>query len=1138
MSVITNRSFLPLWVSHFFSAINNNFIRTVFLFFITYKMVEPGLGLIAFAVLLYAVCFGGSSLWLGQVADKFSLKKFLFFTRLGELALVPLAWGCVALDSKWLAICLIPTLGGIGAAARIADYALIPHLVEKEKLNEANAWLKMMTMLGLGIATLFMVAILKVSTPFPVIFSVGIVLSLVAFGVIRFLPDVSADDPDLTLEKNPKKIWSDMAELLKHQFDLVRYLLGIAWFWLIMTTMSLFAPEYGDSFLHVRWSVIMFLTVIFAFGYTVGALLYSRFFKQEKAGAYSCLTCLTVGGLLFILAVASTALSGLTVPKAMTIYQFMFGTTSFVYWCILVDIFVLGAVCACYIIPFYTLLQLKSPTGKLGRVLGVGNTLNASLTILAFIGILGLKVLFFNLITLFVILSFCTVGMAVYMLHLLPTELQKKTWRWVLTKLFKVEISGLENLPAAGQRALIIPNHTSYLDMLLISTFVDQKILFAMNEQWLESRAIRILASLMDVRPLVSSNPLTIKDMVEELKADKLCMVFTHGLVQDGNTRLKIYEGAAMMAYKADAPIVPIQISGARHTFFSRVLKKNANFRLFPKITLKILPPVKLTVDETLPVRQKREKISSQVYDIVTNMSFDAYDKDTTILEATIQCMEVTGRFKPVLEDTSRKVVNFSAFFLKTFALGQILKSHVGTDARIGILLPTSNACALTVLALHTLGKTPAMINFSSGPTQVVSTCKTVELKKIITAHKVISLAKLEPLIAVLEENGFQVLYLEDMAKTAHWTHKAFGVLGALFPRYAYKKACGGKASPNDTAAILFTSGSEGMPKAVFLSHKNIMSNCVQLIHRVDLTKEDTILCCLPMFHSFGILAGCFAPLILGIKSVLYPTPLHYRIIPEMCAAVRATIFFATDTFLMGYAKCANPYDFNSLRLVVCGAERLKDETRKIWLDKFGIRLLEGYGATECAPVLGLSSLLHHKVGSVGRGVPGMTYELKPVPGITEGQELWVKGPNVMQGYMRHTAPGVLEPPEDGWYDTGDIVSMDEEGFIFIKGRSKRFAKIGGEMVSLTQVEDVIHKRWAEASIGAVNIPDDKKGEKIVLITTEKSIDKDGLLAAFKAAGAPEIGIPSKIIYTDNPPLLGTGKFDYVKAKEMALADE
>ena len=500
--------------------------------------------------------------------------------------------------------------------------------------------------------------------------------------------------------------------------------------------------------------------------------------------------------------------------------------------------------------------------------------------------------------------------------------------------------------------------------------------------------------------------------------------------------------------------------------------------------------------------------------------------------------MAMVGRFKPVLEDTARKPVKFMGVFLKSFVLGGMLNRAAPDEKYLGIMIPTSNACALSVFGLHAYGKIPAMINFTSGPKQVIATCQTIGLKSIVTARKVVALAKLENLVSAIEEAGIRILYLEDLAPTLTLKDKLRGVLYALMPERAYRKTSGGKVSADDTAVVLFTSGSEGFPKAVFLTHKNMISNAYQVLSKFDVYQSDILLNVWPMFHSFGLGAGLFLPMIAGLKAVLYPTPLHYRIIPQLCASTRATIFFGTDTFLSGYAKCANPYDFNSLRIVAVGAEKLKDETRKIWSEKFGVRVLEGYGATECSPFISVNTFLHQKKGSVGRIFNGLTYELKPVAGIKEGGELWLKGPNIMQGYMRYTDPLKLDPPQDGWYNTGDIVDIDEEGYVFIKGRSKRFAKIGGEMVSLLSVETVINTKWEGFITGAVSIPDPKKGEQIVLITNCPDITKDEMIKAFKAAGVTELGLPSKVIYTENPPVLGTGKFDYVTAKEMALKSE
>ena len=736
-----------------------------------------------------------------------------------------------------------------------------------------------------------------------------------------------------------------------------------------------------------------------------------------------------------------------------------------------------------------------------------------------------------------IVIFFAVVNLLVslYFVRLLPIDQRRRFFKKVLGRLFRVKVYGLERLPKAGERCLIVCNHTSYMDVLLISTFIDRPIVFSINERLLDKTLVKFMTNLVDLRPLDPVSPFAVKTMVGELKQNKTCMIFNGGLLEGGNTRLKIYEGTAMMALKGEAPIVPIRIDGAMYTFGSRVVGKRAWFKAFPKITLTVLPPVEFKYPETMPNREQRMRSSGKLYDVISNMVFESYDKDRTVFQAVADAMKMRGHMFRVMDDTARKPQTFAAVFLKSFILGSLINRCLPDEKRVGVMIPTSSACALTFYGLQAYGKVPAMINFTAGPKAVISTCQTVGIKHVVTAHKVVQMAKLESLVAELEKNDVKVVYLEDLKSTLTLSDKLRGMWGALFPKRVYKKTSGGKVSSKDTAVILFTSGSEGLPKAVFLSHYNLLSNCYQVPCRFDVYQNDVFLNCLPLFHSFGLVAGTVLPMILGVKTFLYPTPLHYRIIPEIAASIRATIFFATDTFLSAYAKCANPYDFNSLRVVAGGAEKIREETRTVWQEKFGVRLFEGYGATECSPFISVNTFLFQKKNSVGRLLPGIECRVKPVDGINEGGELYVKGPNIMQGYMRHTNPGVLEPPKDGWYDTGDIVEVDNDGFITIKGRSKRFAKIGGEMVSLMAVEQAIAKNWPDALSGAVNLPDERKGEKIVLITNEKAITKDALITLFKNTGMTELGLPAMIVYTDNPPLLGTGKFDYLKAKEMAV---
>jgi acyl-[acyl-carrier-protein]-phospholipid O-acyltransferase/long-chain-fatty-acid--[acyl-carrier-protein] ligase len=337
---------------------------------------------------------------------------------------------------------------------------------------------------------------------------------------------------------------------------------------------------------------------------------------------------------------------------------------------------------------------------------------------------------------------------------------------------------------------------------------------------------------------------------------------------------------------------------------------------------------------------------------------------------------------------------------------------------------------------------------------------------------------------------------------------------------------------------VLFTSGSEGKPKGVVLSHRALLSNIAQIRAVIDFSVDDKVLNALPIFHSFGLTAGALLPVLTGANLFLYPTPLHYRVIPELAYDRCCTVLFGTSTFLGNYAKFAHPYDFFRLRYVIAGAEKLSEAVRFQWFEKFGIRIFEGYGATETAPVLAVNTPMTYRTGTVGHLLPGIEFKLEPVPGIEGGGLLHVRGPNVMSGYLRFEKPGELEPPSSsmgtGWYSTGDIVNIDDEGFVKIVGRVKRFAKVAGEMVSLEVVEKMAVMTSTAFAHAASTQSDPQRGETIVLFTTDANLGRDALLTVARDNGWPEIAVPRKIIKVDALPLLGTGKLDYVTLKTWA----
>ncbi|MFZ4805620.1 MAG: AMP-binding protein [Hyphomicrobiaceae bacterium] len=511
--------------------------------------------------------------------------------------------------------------------------------------------------------------------------------------------------------------------------------------------------------------------------------------------------------------------------------------------------------------------------------------------------------------------------------------------------------------------------------------------------------------------------------------------------------------------------------------------------------------------------------------------SFNPADADKTLFAALLDAARTYGRRRPILEDADRKPLSYGQIILGALVLGRKLLASTRRGEAVGILLPNTAGVVLTLFALNAYGRVAAMLNFTAGPRNLRSALETAQVRTVLTSRRFIEAAKLDDAVAQMAETTtadgakVSIVYLEDVRKSIGPLDKVAGVLSSLAARLVHRRHALPAAAP---AVILFTSGTEGQPKGVVLSNRNLVANAVQVdvFAQTMLTKDDIFFNPLPLFHSFGLSAGMLTPLLNGMKAVLYPSPLHYKQVPALIGATRSTIVLSTDTFLGGYARAAERDDLNSVRFVVAGAERLKEQTRQMWA-KFGTVLLEGYGVTECAPVISFNLPESNTPGTVGRLLPGIEARLEPVPGIAEGGRLFVRGPNVMEGYLLHAAPGVLVPTKDGWHDTGDIVTLDDAGFLSIKGRAKRFAKIGGEMISLAAVETMITGLWPEHNHVIVNIPDPRKGEQLVLVTEKPDADKGTLVQAAQSAGFPELWIPRALLVVEAIPVLGSGKTDF-----------
>ena len=711
--------------------------------------------------------------------------------------------------------------------------------------------------------------------------------------------------------------------------------------------------------------------------------------------------------------------------------------------------------------------------------------------------------------------------------------------RGVLRRLFRVELRGWEHYPHDEPRLLIVANHVSYLDGALLAAFLPDVPVFVINTYMARHWWVKPFIAVTRHISIDPTNSHYLKTLIQHLKAGERVAVFPEGRISVTGALMKIYEGPALAADKADAALLPVYIEGAQYSLLSR-LRGIVRRRPFPRIRLTLLPPRRLTATAGNG-RARRQQLGRQLDELMTELAYAGMKIDQPLASALLETWQRHGGSRVILEDAQQQRLGWRALFTRAFILADLLErsplaAGEGLGVRVGLLLPNSAAAVMAFIALHLRGRVPVILNFTAGSHELLSACHTAQARTVLTSRAFVAAANLDAPVAVLGEQ-VHVLFLEDLRPQATLPVRLRGLARALTPARSFRRLAG-PVRGDDPAVILFTSGSDREPKGVVLTHRNLLANVAQARAALDIMPSDMILNALPMFHAFGLTTATLTPLLLGTRVLLYPSPLHYHVIPELTYERRATVLFGTNTFLMGYGHHADPYDFFSVRLVVMGAEALREETRRLWGEKFGIRISEGYGLTEASPVLATNSRRHHRSGTVGKLLPGLECYLEPVAGIAEGGLLCVRGANIMAGYLLPDQPGRVIPPRTergpGWHDTGDIVRIDADGFVTLLGRVKRFAKLGGEMISLAMVEQLAADCWPEDQHAALNLPDPVKGENIVLLTTHRGADRQALISAAHHAGLSELYIPRRVLAVREIPLLGSGKPDYPGARRLA----
>lgn len=698
--------------------------------------------------------------------------------------------------------------------------------------------------------------------------------------------------------------------------------------------------------------------------------------------------------------------------------------------------------------------------------------------------------------------------------------------RFLLRLLYRVEVTGTMT---PHPRLLVVANHQSFLDVALLAAYLPVKPVWMVHTtiaaRWYFKPALAVMPHVV----ADTTKPMAMKHLVHLVESGTAVLIFPEGRITTTGSMMKVYDGPAFLAARTGAQVVAVHIHGPVFSKFSR-MKGDFPRRWFPRIRLSIRAARTIAMPPGRTPRIRRHAAAEHLRRLMQE-SAALSDPPRTLFTAFLDAVRIQGRSRTLFDDALYQEQTYGHVLKTSLAIGRMASKLSGEGEALGVLMPTVATTVALILGLCSRRRIPAMLNYTAGAEGMRGACRAANVRLVLTSRAFVARARLTAAVAQLGD--VRVVYLEDLRPAFGLADKLWVAWALWFPRRAALAA-----QPDDPAAILFTSGSEGKPKGVVLSHRSVLANIAQVLSVIDCTASDKMLSALPLFHSFGFTIGAMLPAVSGCRALLYPTPLHYRIIPELIYDHDCTIMFATSTFLANYARFGHPFDLRRVRLVGSGAERLTEDVKNAFFEKFGVRIIEGYGVTECSPVVAMNSCMAWRAGTVGELLPGMEARLEPYPGIEGGGVLHVRGPNVMLGYMRETAPGAIDPPASsfgpGWHNTGDLAEIDADGFLRILGRLRRFAKVSGEMVSLEVCEQLAAIASPAARHASSLRLDPGRGESIVLFTEDPQLTRERLHQAARERGAPELALPRRIVHLDRIPVLGNGKKDYVALDQLA----
>lgn len=1115
------RSLIRLNITQFLGAFNDNLLKLLIIFHLIRIQRGENAGVIAAlagaAFVLPFLLFAAPA---GCLADRFPKSRLITSLKGVEVIVSLLAVAAFAAGLENSLYAVVFLMAGHSAFFAPAKYGIIPELVDKEELSRANGLIEASTFLGIitGAALASLLILITANRPWlAACFSLAVALA--GLWAASTIGATEARDPIRKIAYFPTEILRTITGLRTDR-DLMLAIIGLAFFMFTAAFTQLNLIGYGMERLGLDEARSGYLFLAAALGIGIGSLLAAR-----------------LSGRNVEFGIVPIGAAGITVSTLL-----LHASPDNLATCLAI-IVLFGVSAGLFSLPLQTFIQFRADPARRREVL-------ASSTFISWIGIFlasGVTYLFSRVLDLsaaggFSILGGLTLVLTLLTFRFLPDFLIRFLALMAMHLFYRIRIVGKENMPLEGP-ALLIPNHVTWVDALLLTATSQRRIRFVMEREYYNTPVLRRLFRLMGAIPVSSED--NRRELVEFIRQARQALedgymvcIFAEGALTRTGMLREFRSGFERIVKDSGHPIIPIYIGGAWGSILSY-----AHGRLLSRLPTFSPYRVSIIFGAPMPAASSAVEVRQAVMEL-SCIYFDSRKKYRKPLgEYFIDSARQNWRRKAAA-DTSGKELSYGRTLAGSLILMSKLKDWIGTEEHVGVLIPPTVGGVLTNLALSLLGRIPVNLNYTSSEASLQSAVAQCGIKVVITSRafleKVPTLPRLEGM-----------MMLEEILPTVSATDKLVALLQARFLP-ARLLCTRSDFSADQPATVIFSSGSTGEPKGVVLTHHNIMSNieALRMVFRVDL--NDNICSALPFFHSLGFTGTLWLPLVSGFSAAYHPNPMDGEKITQVVREHRSTLLIATPTFLLAYIRRAKKEDFATLRLVMTGAEKLKPKLADAFQEKFGIRPMEGYGATELSPVITLSlpdvdlggvRQQGSKEGSVGHPIPGVAVRVvdpetwEPVKPGKPGLIL-VKGPNVMLGYLGR-ADKTAEVIRDSWYVTGDIGVMDEDGFVRLTDRLSRFSKIGGEMIPHGVIEDELHNRLEQPQVLAVTaVPDEKKGEKLVVVYTKDATNAETLQRFMSESALPNLWKPGRDCYVEveSLPVLGTGKLDLKGLREIAAA--